>query len=55
MTLAQLMELTAERFILALNGSSANMALTMSWQSSKVPSMATLWTFVDCTVVICRR
>ena len=34
---------------------SANKPFTRSWQSSKVPSIATLWTLGASTVVICRR
>ena len=37
------------------NASSANIAFTRSWQSSNVPSTATLCTFGSSTVVICRR
>ena len=32
-----------------------NIALSIAWQSSKVPSMAMLWTLPASTVVICRR
>ena len=37
------------------SAASANSAFTRSWQSSNVPSMATLWTLGASTVVICRR
>ena len=46
---------TAERLWASRNAASLNIALTRSWQSSNVPSTATVWTFGDSTVVICRR
>ena len=52
---AQLMELTAERFISRRKGASLNIAFTRSWQVSKSPSIARLRTLSDSTVVICRR
>ena len=52
---AQLIELTAESRISSRKAASLNIAFTRSWQSSNVPSMATLWTLGDSTVVICRR
>ena len=52
---AQLMELMAASLISSRKDSSLNIALTKFWQSSNVPSMATLWTLGASTVVICRR
>ena len=55
MTLAQLIEFTADSRIRSRNGASLNIALTRSWQSSNVPSTATARTFGASTVVIWRR
>ena len=49
------MELTADRRRSARSVASAKRAFTRSWQSSKVPSTARLWTLGESTVVICRR
>ena len=49
------MEFTADRFIRSRNAASANIAFTMSWQSSNVPSTATTRTLGESTVVICLR
>ena len=49
------MELTAASLCRWRKASSANMAFTRSWQSSKLPSTATLCTLADGTVVIWRR
>lgn len=43
---------TAESDCSTRKGRSLNMAFTRSWQSSKLPSMATLWTLGESTVVI---
>jgi hypothetical protein len=51
----QLIELTAESPWRSRNAASANSAFTRSWQSSKLPSTASVWTFGAATVVICRR
>jgi hypothetical protein len=47
-----LIELTADNRLRSRNAASLNIAFTRSWQSSKVPSMATVWTFGWSTVVI---
>ena len=52
MTRAQLMEFTADRRTSSRKATSANMAFTRSWQSSNVPSIATLCTLAESTVVI---
>jgi hypothetical protein len=52
---AKLIELTAASPTWSRNPSSANIAFTSAWQSSNVPSTATLWTLGASTVVICRR
>ncbi len=51
----QLIELTAARFWRSRKAASPNSAFTSAWQSSKLPSIATLWTLAAVTVVICRR
>jgi hypothetical protein len=40
---------------LVAEGQVVEQAFTRSWQSSKLPSIAMLWTLGDSTVVICRR
>jgi hypothetical protein len=54
-TRAQLMLLTADSRMRSRNGASLNIAFTRSWQSSNVPSIATVRTFGESTVVICLR
>ena len=46
---------TADSAMSSRNGASLNIALTRSWQSSNVPSIATVCTCGASTVVICRR
>jgi hypothetical protein len=55
MTRAQLIELTADSDISSRNAASLNIAFTRSWQSSNVPSIATVCTLGLSTVVIWRR
>ena len=52
---AQLMEFTPESRSASRKASSANIAFSIAWQSSNVPSMAMLWTLAASAVVICRR
>jgi hypothetical protein len=52
---AQLIEFIADMRSRSRVPGSAKSALTRSWQSSKLPSIATLWTLGASTVVICRR
>ena len=52
---AQLIEFTPESRSSPRNPGSLNIALSIAWQSSNVPSTAMLWTLPAPTVVICRR
>ena len=52
---AQLIELTPDRAVSTRKRRSLNMAFTSAWQSSKLPSTATAWTFEAPAVVIWRR
>ena len=51
---AQLIELTPDSDTRSRKAWSLNMSFTSAWQSSKLPSMASAWTFFAADVVICR-
>jgi hypothetical protein len=48
------MELTPDNRVSSRKRSWLNIAFSMAWQSSKVPSTAMAWMLAESTVVICR-